>query len=148
MLWGMKMYSVIDVANYIILYCKRHNYSISNLKLQKLLYFVQAQFMVVLGKPAFYQEIEAWDFGPVVPEAYRHFKIWGSSEIPEVVARGAESKIRFQDQEIIDAILDQCASYSASYLVELTHNQKPWKEAYDGTYNRIITNESIREYFK
>lgn len=146
---GALMYNVIDVAKYIILYCKQHGYSISNLKLQKLLYFVQAQFLVALGKPAFSEEIEAWDFGPVVPEAYRYFKIWGSSEIPAVIVEGAESKIRFQDQEIMDAILEQCAPYSASYLVELTHHQKPWKKAYNGTYNRrVISQESIREYFK
>ena len=142
------MYSVIDVAKYIILYCKQHGYSISNLKLQKLLYFVQAQFLVTLGISAFSEEIEAWDFGPVVPEAYRYFKEWGSSEIPAIVARDAEKRILLEDQKIMDAILDQCAFYSASYLVELTHNQKPWKDAYNGSYSRIISKNSIREYFE
>ena len=71
---GYVMYSAVDVARYIIWYCKRQGYSISNLKLQKILYFVQAEFLVNTGKPCFSEEIEAWDFGPVVPEVYHEFK--------------------------------------------------------------------------
>ena len=72
------MYSAIDVAKYIIWFCKENGYSISNLKLQKLLYFVQAQFLISTGAPAFKEEIEAWDFGPVVSKVYQYFKMWGS----------------------------------------------------------------------
>ena len=69
------MYAALDIARYIIKYCKDNGYSISNLKLQKLLYFVQAQFLVTYnGRPAFEEKIEAWDFGPVVPEVYHYLK--------------------------------------------------------------------------
>ena len=142
------MYKVIDVANYIISYCKKHEYSISNLKLQKLLYFVQAEFLIVLNYPAFQEEIEAWDFGPVVPEVYQHFKIWGSSEIPNIFARNAQEKIYKNDQMIMNEILKACAPYSASALVEITHNQAPWANAYERYCNNVITKESIREYFE
>lgn len=141
------MYNAIDVANYIILYCKKQGYSISNLKLQKLLYFVQAQFLVSCNKPCFNADIEAWDFGPVVPDVYHNFKYWGSSDIPDIFAEGAEKKIKICDQKIIDAVLSGCASYSAAYLVELTHDQSPWKKAYNGMRNQIISLDSIKEYF-
>lgn len=142
------MYSAIDVAKYIILYCKENGYSISNLKLQKLLYFVQAQFLVAKGEPAFEEEIEAWDFGPVVPVVYQHFKMWGSSEIPALLAKGAKAKIYEEDQRIMDEILKECAPYSASSLVDITHNQDPWVDAYERYCNNVISIESIEEYFK
>ncbi|RGT88478.1 DUF4065 domain-containing protein [Coprococcus comes] len=142
------MYSAIDVAKYIILFCKENGYSISNLKLQKLLYFVQAQFLITTGKPAFSEEIEAWDFGPVVPEVYQHFKMWGSSELPSVLARNAEKKIYKRDQENMNEILEECAQYSASFLVDITHNQDPWADAYEKYCNNVITKESIKEYFR
>lgn len=142
------MYNVIDVAKYIILYCKRKGYSISNLKLQKLLYFVQAQFLVKYGRPAFDEDIEAWDFGPVVPEAYHYFKMWGSSEIPSMIAKGVEKVIHLEHQNTMDEILEQCAPFSATYLVELTHNQSPWEDSYDGSYNKIIPKNSIRRFFE
>lgn len=146
--WRMIMYSAIDVAKYIILFCKENGYSISNLKLQKLLYFVQAQFLTTTGEPIFPEEIEAWDFGPVVPDVYQHFKLWGSSELPLVLARDAKSRIYKKDQEIMDEILEECAKYSASFLVEITHNQDPWFDAYEKYCNNVITKESIKEYFK
>lgn len=142
------MYSALDVAKYIIWYCKEEEYSISNLKLQKLLYFVQAQFLVVMGHPIFKEKIEAWDFGPVVPEVYQHFKLWGSSEIPRVVAKQANNKIFEKDQEVIDEILEVCAPYSANTLVDITHNQAPWRNAYEKYCNKVITKKSIKEYFE
>lgn len=142
------MYSAMDIARYIIFYCKKRGFSISNLKLQKLLYFVQAQFLVSLGMPAFKEEIQAWDFGPVVPGVYQEFKIWGNSEIPKFVSEGAESRIYASHCQLIDRILECCAPYSASALVNITHHQSPWVNAYEKYCNNTITNESIKEYFE
>lgn len=142
------MYRALDVAKYIIWHCKENSYSISNLKLQKLLYFVQAQFLVVLGVSAFAEDIEAWDFGPVVPEVYQYFKLWGSSEIPKRVVNGANCKIFKRDQEIIDEILKECAPYSANALMNIAHNQKPWCEVYEKYCNNVIKTKKIKEYFE
>ena len=52
------------------------------------------------------------------------------------------------DQELINGIVDECAQYSASALVDITHRQTPWIEAYNRPgYNNVISKESIREYF-
>ena len=69
------MYDVLLMAKYIIKYCNKSNLPISNLKLQKLLYFIQAAFLVEKGHACFPDEIEAWDFGPVVPAVYYKYKI-------------------------------------------------------------------------
>ena len=63
-------YNVLDISRYIINYSNVKDYGISNLKLQKILYFVQAYFLIETGSPCFKEKIEAWDFGPVVPKAY------------------------------------------------------------------------------
>ena len=63
------MYSALNVAKYIIDKCTRENYPISNLQLQKILYYIQREFLQ-RGPKAFPEEIEAWQFGPVVPEVY------------------------------------------------------------------------------
>jgi len=141
------MYNVIDVAKYIILFCKRNGYSINNLKLQKLLYFVQAQFLVCKDMPAFSEDIEAWDFGPVVPEVYRYFEIWGNSEIPMFGIGNADQNIFKEDQKEIDEILSQCAPYSATALVEITHHQSPWIDTYKKYCHNMITKKVIKEYF-
>ena len=141
------MYSAIDVAKYIIWYSKEKGYTVSNLKLQKILYFVQAAFLVDCDSPCFKENIEAWDFGPVVSEVYHYFKIFGSADIPKNVGINAETAIMRSDRQIINEMVDQCAEYSASALVDITHNQDPWRNAYRKGYNNIISHEAIRAYF-
>ena len=142
------MYNVLDVARYIIWYCKKKGYSISNLKLQKILYFVQAEFLVSVGSPCFAEEIEAWDVGPVVPEVYHEFKIFGSADIPKFVCMNADEAILKKDKTMINEMVDQCGVYSASMLVEITHNQDPWLHAYERHCNNVIEKKAIKQYFE
>jgi len=79
------MYSAINVAKYIIMRCNQQHKTISNLKLQKILYFVQAEFLVEKDSACFKEEIEAWDFGPVVPAVYHKYKVYGCASIPSIV---------------------------------------------------------------
>ena len=140
------MYSVLLVAKYIIKHCNDNHIPVSNLKLQKLLYFVQAEFLVNTGMPCFPEEIEAWDFGPVVPVAYHKYKVYGSSSIPYTDV-GLIGRITSDDQRRINEIVDECAQYTASQLVEITHRQTPWIEAYAPYRSNIISKRSIRDFF-
>ena len=64
------MYDVLDVSRLIIEYSNKRRYGITNLRLQKILYFMQLHFLYVKERPCFEAPIEAWDVGPVVPIAY------------------------------------------------------------------------------
>lgn len=139
------MYDVLDIAKYVILYCMEQGYSVTNLKLQKLLYFIQADFLVDTGSPCFNEEIEAWDFGPVVPEVYHEYKYFGNSNI--VLSDRVPPFINERDENRIREMVDEGTRYSASDLVRITHNQAPWRNAYRRYYNNIISKEAIRDYF-
>lgn len=140
------MYDALLISKYVIRKCDELNRTISNLKLQKILYFVQAEFLVDTGKPCFFNDIEAWAFGPVVPEVYREYKVYGSANIP---VNRSEYLIDIPriDKDRIFGIVDECSRYSAAALVEITHHQTPWLEARKAGYNHSISNESIRKYF-
>lgn len=140
------MYHAVHVALYVIMRCNEMGRSISNLKLQKILYFLQAEFLVAKNRPCFAENIEAWDFGPVVPEVYHKFKVYGGASIPYI---GKETLPPFleQDQSLMNGIIDECSQYSASTLVEITHNQTPWKAAYRPYVNAVISNDSIKKFF-
>ena len=158
------MYHVLDVCRYIINYSNENDYGISNLKLQKILYFVQAFFLISSEskKPCFVEKIEAWDLGPVVPDAYHEYKQYGSGDIPTITSyfnfdeeniwnsERVEYKgtvIEEKDCLLIDQVVDKFADYAAADLVWLTHRQAPWKEAYTPKKNNEITIEAIRRYF-
>ena len=141
------MYSAEIIAKYIIMRCNKLNKTISNLKLQKILYFVQAEFLVARNVPCFSNTIEAWDFGPVVPDVYHRYKVYGSANIP---FNNQDEEFPFSDEEkaLIDGIVDECAKYPASVLVEITHRQAPWRDAYLPYCNAIISTSSIKPSFE
>lgn len=156
-------YNVLDVCRYIIKYSATKQEEISNLKLQKELYFVQAAFLVKKGICCFDERMEAWDFGPVVPVAYRYFRKYGGLNISsrEGIYYYAEddiwqnNKIYFNDnvfssddKEIIEEIVDKLSQYAASFLVQVTHKQDPWKYSYQRYANNQITPGAIKEFFK
>jgi uncharacterized phage-associated protein len=156
------LYNVLDVCRYVINYSNDKDYGISNLKLQKVLYFIQAYFLISTPEQCFRERIEAWDFGPVVPEAYREYKQFGSSNIPNVsyyvemdfddfwkskVKKYRSEVISDGDKRRIEAVVDRFSDYSATDLVGITHNQAPWMDAYVPNRNNEITPQAIKEYF-
>ena len=144
-------YKVLDVCRYVINYSNKKDYGISNLKLQKILYFIQAYFLISEpSRRCFEEKIEAWDFGPVVPEAYRKYKQFGGTDIPmisKIENVDEDNIISDADKTLINTVVDNFSDYSATDLVTLTHNQSPWIDAYIPRMNREITPEAIREYF-
>ena len=155
------MYSALDVARYVVNYSNKKKYGISNLKLQKILYFIQAYFMIQGKKDGcFYDTIEAWDFGPVVPVVYREYKRYGSCNIPTIETYYDfddvwelkenvfnEEIISKEDRKLIETVVDRFSNFSATDLVTLTHKQAPWEQAYVPYQNNIITNDEIRGFF-
>ena len=155
-------YDVLDVSRYIINYSNKKDYGISNLKLQKVLYFVQAYFLIQTGHPCFNEKIEAWDFGPVVPVAYSEFKRFAGMDIPTVKSyivfdendiwntkriEFEENCIDNEDKVLINKVVDKFSEYSATDMVELTQHQEPWMDAIVSNQSNEITNKSIFEYF-
>ena len=156
------IYSVLDVSRYIINYSNAKDYGISNLKLQKILYLVQAYFLIETRSPCFKEKIEAWDFGPVVPVAYREFKGFASTDIPTVNSyfifdeneiwntkciEFNEDCINSKDKVLINKVVDKFSEYYSTDLVKLTQHQTPWMEATVSSQNNEITNKSILRYF-
>ena len=150
------MYDVQDIARYIINYSYEQKYVTSNLKLQKMLYLVQAYFLITKQEPCFPEKIRAWDFGPVVPEVYREYVKYGACMIPPV-RKYYVGKRKFEyidaiidedDKELINQVLDKFADYSSTQLVTLTQHQKPWIDAYIPKENNEITKKAIENYFR
>lgn len=140
------MYKVLDIAKYIIKYSNQQEYRISNLKLQKLLYFVQAKFLLETGAPCFKDKIEAWDIGPVVPNVYREFMCWAGMDMP-ADWKWDEDIIEPQAKERINSIVEHFRDYSAVSLTDLTRRQSPWIDIYNRKHNAVISNESIKKFF-
>lgn len=131
-------YSALDIANYFLCKAQAANEEdqelISNLKLQKLVYYAQGLYMAVCGKPLFSDRIEAWIYGPVVPELYHHYKKNGSKGIL-ADKNFNPSIINEETKNILDEIYEVFGQFSASRLMNLTHSDRCWSDA--GIRNEI-----------
>lgn len=142
------MYDVQDVSEYVIVYSESKDCGISNLKLQKILYLIQSYFLIQTKNPCFSEYIEAWDFGPVIPDVYRKYKQFGSTDI-QVRCRNLkeiEKGFEKEDRKRIEEVVDRFADFSAADLTNLTQSQTPWIEAFDRR-KKVIRCEDILEYF-
>jgi uncharacterized phage-associated protein len=138
------MASVHDVASYVL---KKHG-PISAMKLQKLLYYCQAWSLVWDEKPMFAARIEAWANGPVVPAVYRMHR--GQFQI--VRWSGHFNNLTDQQKETVDAVVDFYGPKTAQWLSDLTHREKPWRDARIGLEDgergdNEITHASLHEYY-
>ncbi|MEA4863719.1 MAG: DUF4065 domain-containing protein [Victivallaceae bacterium] len=122
------MSTCIDVANYF-LRCPEYSDpsdAISNMKLQKLLYFAQGHALAILGHPLFDEDFEAWPHGPVIPSIYQRYKQYKGDAI--VPPQSVDLKSFKPDEK---ALLEQVwltyGGYSAWGLSNLSHVSMPWK---------------------
>lgn len=133
------MVKVQDVAIYII-----NNLDVDNLKLQKLLYYCQGINYCLFNRPLFDENIEAWQYGPVVPVVYKRYKSKGF----DTLQTGKKANLTKDDIETVDLVLDHYGSFSGVALINKTHQEAPWKNAYiPGKRNVVISKESIRDFF-
>ncbi len=142
------MAAALDVAQYVITEALNKGYPVSNLKLQKMLYFIQGVMLVNYGRPAFEDRIEAWQYGPVVPEVYFAYSSYGATPI---LLNYNYDKINLNDEERTAAniVINSFLKTPAFALVNETHKvNSPWYEAYHSSSDNIISNKSVLQYFR
>lgn len=121
------MANVFDVARYII---DKQSGSVSTMKLQKLAYYAQAWSLVWDEKPLFNERIEAWANGPIIPalfDCHRGKFIATSDMFP-----GDSAALNNDEAESVDAVLDAYGHLSGQQLSDLSHGERPWREAREG----------------
>ena len=141
------MLSAKDVAEYFLTLANPEvGDHISNLKLQKLVYYAQGFNLAIFDEPLFPENIYAWEHGPVIPALYHEYKEYGAGNIP--TPQGVDfSKFNEDTQELLDEIHSVYGQYAAWKLRNMTHEEPPWKEAYEAGHS-TISQETMKEYFK
>jgi uncharacterized phage-associated protein len=118
---------------------------LTNLKLQKLLYFSQAASLSLKNVPLFQEKIEAWKFGPVVPDVYRSLKSFGNEPI---TITSTVQELSPEATALLEDVWNIYGKFSAHELVNITHNHPLWKKIYfSNNPNKEITQEEIKSSY-
>lgn len=141
-------YKALDIAKKLIFKAQNDEPNggerLTNLKLQKLLYYQQGFHLAFFGTPLFGDAVEAWMYGPVVPSVYNEYSSYGSSTLPEV-----DSVITLTDEEeeLFNEVYDSYRDFSAIGLMNRTHKEKPWASVSPHDRGTVISQESMRDFF-
>jgi len=142
--------NALNVAYYFLLKANYEGDLITNLKLQKLLYYAQAWHLVNFEKPLFSEKLFAWDLGPVVREVYQEFKKYGGNPIninSKIDVKNITNNIPKNTIDYLEEFYDIYIGLSAHVLVNMTHNEEPWEKAYKNN-SKIISLNTMKNYYQ
>lgn len=138
------------VADYFIREANETGSYLSNLKLQKLVYYAQAWYLAIYGKPLFDEDFQAWIHGPVIPELYQQYIDFGWKPILKDVE---QPNFPEEIQKFLQEVTEVYFGCDAFELERMTHHEDPWVKArgnipMDEPSSAIITKESMKDYYQ
>ena len=149
------MINYSQLSDYIVMRCNLNNQSISNKKLQKIIYYCQAYHIAIYKEELINNDFEAWVHGAVLPALWREYSCYGYNDINKYNELEYNSLRDIFGEYLcsfLDKLIDKLSIFSADYLEERNHKESPWKEARDGyeayeSCNEIISKDSMNKYY-
>lgn len=153
------------ISDYLLATAKlEHDIDLDQLQLNKLCYLVNGFTLRERDEPAFYNDVEAWKYGPVVPEVYKMYRVYGDKPITKLdICRTPlddSEAVRARQEDLISIIGDEIASISSGVLkaygqctggqlILMTHSKNtPWKKAYKPGRNNVIPTKEIKQFYR
>jgi uncharacterized phage-associated protein len=153
------MFDVRAVANLVLDVAQKRGVPVTNMALNKIVFFVHSDYLIECGSPLVGAKIEAWKHGPVFREIYHEFKAWDDEPISGKAKRVDPHSGEVQEatadfgneEEHIRALIDRYVHFSAAYLRALSHRAGgPWHVVWghDGDANpgMSISNQLILDH--
>ena len=141
------MSNVLDVAQCILNLAEEDGANITPMKLLKITYIAYGWFSLSGDGRLFADKIEAWQYGPVIPNLYHDIKKFKDYTITEKI--GNADELTDDKKNWISKIYDMYKGYSSLQLSSMTHkNNSPWYQVYQsGIRNIEIPDNNIKKYY-
>lgn len=140
------MVDTLVLASYII---KNSKKGLSNLELQKTLYFTELAYIKKFDEHLIADDFEAWQYGPVVRSVYCEYRNYGANSIEKPENESLSSQLTKEQLEIIDSTIIECNSKSYWELVERSHREDgAWFHSFKDNKKEIIDKDLIRKEAK
>jgi uncharacterized phage-associated protein len=145
----MPIVSTNKVADWFIRFAHEVGDPITNLKLQKLVYYAQAWHLALNGTRLMPAQFQAWVHGPVCHPLYQRFRKYAWNPISEDVEEpGLPTEVESHLREIMEVY----GGFTAWDLERLTHAEEPWRKARggiapDAPSTSVIADEEMRRFY-
>ncbi len=151
------MHSARSIANSFLDIANIAGKQLTNMQLQKLVYFAHGWHLALKGEPLLTDAVKAWTFGPVIPPLYNSLRMYGTGIVTEPIKRknldtGEIAEVREPESEYVKSLLQRTwqvyGHMTGSQMSYLTHESgTPWEIAWKKEKFSIISDELIRQHF-
>lgn len=143
------MANVFDCANFFIdIAIYNEDFDMTNMKLNKLLYFAQGTHLSRTGKRLFNNNVQAWTHGPVIPSVYFKYNSYESGPISKVDDNYSFNLFSSEERTTLLDVMREMGKYTASTLRNITHMPgSPWSTTFSDKEKRQIPVDVLRKYF-
>lgn len=143
-------YSAAAVANAFIDIAANNGFYLTNLKLQKLVYFAHGWYLAFTDTPLIDDEVQSWKYGPVIQSLYYELKHYGSDPITKKIPTDKNIAYESEDWNFICSVYRKYSIFSPAQLIAMTHEPgSPWEQFGAGKNDfQVIPQEKIKKYFK
>lgn len=156
-----KKISRID-SDHLVNYILVKGGAMSHLKIQKILFYIQAYHLAYFDEPIIDDEFQAWVHGPVSRKIYNSAKDLSilHTELKFVLDDGetppeniVNETLNSSQIELVNDVIDELKGLSGLQLENMTHSEDPWIYARRGyepgqRCEVIIQKEMIRDFYK
>jgi len=143
------MQSVFSIADEILRIAKRHKKTLTPLQLMKLVYLSYGWYFGLTGRKLFIERIEAWKYGPIIPDLYRATKKFRRNHIPMNLIDD-KTAVDNETSQFLEQIFKNYGFLNGIALSQLTHEAgSPWDVVYsNNSYGVQIPDDLIKEYYQ
>lgn len=144
------MHDSRTIANQFLSLARARGLTLTPMQLLKLVYIAHGWSLGLYGRALIADEVQAWQYGPVIPRLYNATKDWRGQPVDEILPARADDNLSASDTNLIQQVFDLYGSKSGPALSRLTHaSGTPWATTYDTRFFGIaIPNDIIRDHYQ
>jgi uncharacterized phage-associated protein len=142
------MHSSLKVANRLLQVAHSAGATLTPMQLIKLVYMCHGWMLGLYGRSLIREPVQAWKYGPVIPELYQHLRQYGGGAVTRLLPAPDEGEFTPLEANLIEQVYAQNAAFDGVQLSEMTHKVgSPWHQIWDPeNKSKVIPNEIIRAY--
>lgn len=151
------MHSARAIANSFLDIARKEGKQLTNMQLQKLVYFAHGWHLALTGEPLLTDSVRAWTFGPVIPPLYNSLKMFGNGLVTEPIKRKnpetgeisiVQEPLSDYEQRLLQRIWQVYGQMTGSEMSYLTHQPgTPWEATWNKEKFSVIPDHLIQEHF-
>jgi uncharacterized phage-associated protein len=145
-------FSPHSVANAFLEIAKKHNKPLTNMQVQKLVYFAHGWNLAIKDEPLIDTPVKAWNFGPVISPLYKALKKYGNGVVTEKVLRNGEEVAAAHgewEDSLFKRVWEVYGQLTGGQMSTLTHQEgSPWAVTFKESPFGVIDDALIAKHFK